>query len=514
MRHSPAERRRADRRRDASSVSPEEAPDGALRLLADQAFSRAAGAPLVPGNQVRLLRDAAENYPAWLDGIRAAQRVIHFESYIIHDDEVGYTFAEALAAKAREGLRVRVLYDWIGALGATSWRFWRPLAAAGVEVRCFNPPRWDSPLGWLRRDHRKSIVVDGRLAFVGGLCVGRQWAGDVARGIEPWRDTGVEVRGPAVADIDRAFAQVWATAGLPVPESELAQAGGVPRTGDVAVRVIASAPNTAGLFRLDQLIAAGARETLWLSDAYFVGLTPYVQALCSAARDGVDVRLLVPGVGDVPVLRPISRAGYRPLLEAGVRVYEWRGTMMHAKTAVADSRWARVGSSNLNIASWIGNYELDIAVEHGGFASEMEAMYLADLEHAAEIVLSARNRVRSRSELGARPRRPRRRRPLRQVTRALAGPLAATGSAGRAAAGALRIGNTVGAALADRRILGPAEARVMGAAGMLLLVVSMLAVWRPGVVAFPCAAAGAWISIALLIRALRLRLRRARVTTD
>ncbi len=156
---------------------PASRPQGAklipqLRVLADQAFSRAAGAPLIPGNKVHVLRDATENYPAWLEAIRSARSRIHFESYIIHSDAVGQQFAEALAAKAREGVRVRLIYDWLGALGAASYRFWKPLRHAGVEVRCFNPPRIDSPFGWLSRDHRKMLSVDSRIAFVTGLCVG------------------------------------------------------------------------------------------------------------------------------------------------------------------------------------------------------------------------------------------------------------------------------------------------------------------------------------------------------
>jgi cardiolipin synthase len=490
-----------ERRRHA----PPSDSDAPLRLLAEQAFSRAAGAPLIPGNAVRLLRDAAENYPAWLDAIARAERVIHFESYIVHDDDVGAEFASALAARARDGVRVRVLYDWGGALGASSRRFWRSLVAQGVEVRCFNPPRWDHPFGWLRRDHRKAIVVDGAVAFVSGLCVGSAWVGDAARGVAPWRDTGIEVRGPAVADIDRAFAQVWATTGPPVPDEDLASAASLPPAGDVSLRVIASAPLTAGLFRLDQLIAAGTRDSLWLTDAYFVGLTPYVQALCAAARDGVDVRLLVPGAGDIPWLRPVSRAGYRPLLEAGVRVFEWNGTMLHAKTAVADGRWARVGSTNLNVASWIGNYELDVAVEDEWFAAEMAAMYEDDLAHATEIVLAARNRVRPMSGVrDGHPNRPPRRHPR---VHARAG--AARAGAGRAAAGALRIGHTMGAALADRRILGAAEARVMGLGSVGLLLAAAAAILWPAVVAIPAGVIFGWIGLALLARAIRLHRRTA-----
>jgi cardiolipin synthase len=344
----------------------------AVRELANQAFSRAAGAPLVGGNVIRLLADARENYPAWLDAIGSARRHIHFESYIIHEDDTGWTFAEALVAKARAGVRVRLVYDWMGGFGKASRAFWNHLREGGVEVRCYNPPRLESPFGWLSRDHRKMLAVDGRIGFVAGLCVGRMWVGDPSRKLDPWRDTGVELRGPAVEAVERAFAQVWAMMGTPLPEGELVAAAELAPDGEMSARVVATVPATAGMLRLDQLVAALAQERLWLTDAYFAGTTSYVQALRAAAKDGVDVRLLVPGGTDIPLLRPLSRAGYRPLLDAGVRVFEWNGTMLHAKTAVADARWARVGSTNLNIASWFGNCELDVVVEDEGFACSME----------------------------------------------------------------------------------------------------------------------------------------------
>ena len=142
--------------------------------LNDQVFSRTVGAHLIPGNDVRLLRDARENYPSWLAAIEAAKRFVHFENYIVHDDAVGARFADAFIKKAREGVSVRVIYDWVGCMG-TPRAFWNRLRASGVEVRAFNPPRLDEPLGWVTRDHRKCLVVDGDIAFVTGLCVGQMW---------------------------------------------------------------------------------------------------------------------------------------------------------------------------------------------------------------------------------------------------------------------------------------------------------------------------------------------------
>ncbi|HSK63698.1 MAG TPA: phospholipase D-like domain-containing protein [Pyrinomonadaceae bacterium] len=464
-----------------------------VRDLANQAFSRSAGAPLIGGNCIRLLLDAKENYPAWLDAIKAAQRYVHFESYIIHEDDAGWMFAEALIEKAREGVQVRVLYDWMGGFGKTSRSFWNHLRDGGVDVRVYNPPQFDSPFGWISRDHRKTLTVDGQVGFVTGLCVGRMWVGEPEKNLEPWRDTGIEVRGPAVADIEHAFAHVWDVTGDDLPPAEVANRDDLDDAGDVALRVVATEPASAGMLRMDLMVATLARNKLWLTDAYYAGTTAYVQALRAAARDGVDVRLLVPSASDIPILKPLSRAGYRPLLESGVRVFEWNGTMLHAKTAVADCHWARVGSTNLNIASWFGNYELDVVVEDTAFATKMEETYVRDLENATEIVLDSRLKLRA-------PNKP-----------ATAQPMTTSGggSGSRAAAGAIRLGNAVGAAFTNRRVHEPVEARLMFMASLLLLGISTIAWFFPRALTYPLIVLMLWVSLALLYRAFRLRNRKA-----
>ncbi len=455
-----------------------------MRPIAERAFSRAAGAPLVAGNSIGLLLDAEANYAAWLDAIRAARTTVYFENYIIRPDEVGLRFRDALIERANRGVKVRVLLDWLGSLG-TPRRFWKPLLEAGGRVRWHNPPRLDSPLGWLSRDHRKSLVVDGSAGFVSGVCVSRSWLGNPGRGVEPWRDTGLELHGPAVVDLVSAFAQVWAENGPVISKEELAVP--VPEVaGEVSVRVIAAVPNISGIYRLDLLIAAMAQKRLWLTDAYFAGVPAYVQALRSAARDGVDVRLLVPGGSDLPWLRLLSTAGYRPLLEAGVRVFEWNGSMLHAKSAVADGRWARVGSTNLNIASWLTNYELDVAVEDTGFAQLMEQTYESDLAHSTELMIRKRRPVRLAA---ADP-------PVSRPGR---------GSLVRATAGAIRIGRTVSAAMMNQRLLGPSEARPLALSAFVPLGFALLAIFFPRVVAWPLAVLSAILAIMLTVRAWRLR---------
>jgi cardiolipin synthase len=467
-------------RRAADAATP-------ARALADQAFSRAAGAPLIGGNSIRLLRNGAENYPAWLRAIATARSHVHLEIYFICADPVGASFADALLDSAARGVQVRVVYDWLGNAGRASRTFWNRLRNAGVQVRCYNPPSWDAPFGWLSRDHRKMLAVDGEVAFITGLCIGQMWVGDGARQSEPWRDTGVEVRGPAVVDVERAFARTWMLLGPALPSDS--ETNAVAPAGDVRIRIVAGEPATAGMLRLDQLVATLARERVWLTDAYYAGTTGYVQTLRAAARHGVDVRLLLPGATDIPLLRPLSRAGYRLLLEAGIRVFEWNGAMLHAKTAVVDGRWARVGSTNLNIASWFGNCELDAVVEDESFAQDMERMYLHDLENATEIVLDTKQRVRAPAM--AQVERPR--------------PRGRPGSAGRAAAGAVRIGNALGAAFTARRVLGPVEARIMTAAGCSLLACAVLFAWFPRLLAYPLALIAAWIAATLLYRGYRLQ---------
>ncbi len=465
--------------------------------LLEQAFTRAAGAPLVEGNAVRVLKDAAENYPAWLEAIRGAEHTVLLENYLFMEDEVGLEFQRALIERARDGVSVRVIYDWLGSLLRASASYWSALRAAGVDVRCFNPPRLVAPFGALHRDHRKMLAVDGRVGFITGLCIGRPWIGDPERGVAPWRDTGIEVRGPALHDIEQAFAQAWGTVGAALPAHEQIDRHSIPVSGNVALRIVASAPGLAAVLRLDQLVAAAARRTLWLTDAYFAGIPWYVQALQSAARDGVDVRLLVPGATDIAVLRPLSAAGYRPLLEAGVRVFEWKGSMLHAKTAVADGRWARIGSSNLNISSWMGNFELDAVVEDAAVAAAMQEMYLADLARSTEIVLARRRGLASM---------PYRRRQRVRDDRTGEPVLAEQrGSASRAAAGALRIGRTVSAALSEQRVLAPTEARLVGGVALLLVVTAAAVVVWPLIAAVPAALLLVWAAAALCAKALALR---------
>jgi cardiolipin synthase len=226
------------------------------------------------------------------------------------------------------------------------------------------------------------VVADGTRAVMGGLCIGCEWTGD-GHMTRPWRDTAVRLDGPAAAVLDQAFARTWAVAGPRLADEE--QVGRVTPEGAGEVRVIVGEPGRERAFRVIELLAAGSMERLWITDAYMVAPPRLFQALRDAARDGVDVRMLVPGSSDLPLVRNLSRIGYRELLRSGVRIYEWDGPMLHAKTIVADGRWVRIGSSNLNPSSLIGNYELDVLVEDRSLAEAMERQFRLDIGRSREV---------------------------------------------------------------------------------------------------------------------------------
>jgi cardiolipin synthase A/B len=214
--------------------------------------------------------------------------------------------------------------------------FWRELRRAGVEVRVVNLPALSSPLRVFERDHRKLLAVDGRYASTGGVRVADLWLERSSEMGLPYRDTSVGVWGPAVADLERTFAGVWELSGVPLPREELSVAEDIPKAGEQDVRVIVQEPGKMRVLGTLDLLTSAVEERMWIADAYFLSAPTLTQALMSALRDVVDVRILVPtpATNDQPPVGTLSRAGYRQLLEAGVRIFEYGGPMMHAKTIV------------------------------------------------------------------------------------------------------------------------------------------------------------------------------------
>ena len=370
----------------------------------DRAIRRAGDSLKIPGNTVTLLRDGPAVFASWLDDIAHAKRFILFENYIFRSDRIGNQIAEALMERARAGIEVFVLFDWLGSL-STSRTLWVKLQRAGVRVRAFRSLRLSEPLRLLQRNHRKVMRIDGQIGHVGGLCVGDPWAGDPVRGLSPWRDTAIRFEGPAAAELCLAFAETWQETGPGLPErvrmpSDVLSTGPIPPSSSeqqedtpcahAPLRVVSGLPGRSRIYRLTQVLFANAASRIWITDAYFLTPPTMYEALTAAARDGVDVRVLVPGRSDIAWIAWMSRAGYMGLLEAGVRIFEWQGPMLHAKTTVVDGMWCRVGSSNLNLASLLTNWELDVVVEDAGFGRAAEQMFLRDLSTSREIHLSTR----------------------------------------------------------------------------------------------------------------------------
>lgn len=453
----------------------------------NRALTRVSDAPLRTGNALMLLHNGSETYEDWLAAIGRAQHWVHLENYIFKADTIGRRFADALAERAAAGVRVRVLYDWFGSLDVPR-SFWRALRQAGVDVRAFNPLTIGAPFDVIHRDHRKLLTVDGRYASVGGVCIADPWLDRSPVTGLPYRDTAVRVLGPAVADLDRAFADVWHVAGPPLPPDERPALASIGPAGQVSARVIVQEPERMRMLRVFQVILAAVERRVWIADAYFLAAPILREALMAAARDGIDVRILLPATNDLPMVGAMSRYGYQPLIEAGVQIWEYAGLMMHAKTTVADGWWARVGSTNLNVTGLQTNWEIDLVAEDVAFGAAMERMYEDDLAHAREIRMSGVRKLRPR------PARPESRAERMARRHRLGGSAQASVAMAR-----------VGAALqtAGSETLKNEDRTIGTLIGAALLTLSLLFARFPRLFAWPLALIGGLLGGITLTRAIR-----------
>ena len=426
---------------------PVDDPTRKRLLIAEQAFSRAAGAPLIQGNAVELLTDTPATFDAWLVALRAARHTILFENYIYSDDELGREFRDTLAERAAAGVKVHVLRDWLGCFGESLRRVLAPAIQAGGEVRAYNPPHIASPFGWLSRDHRKLALVDNSVGFIGGHVRQRHVArrpGQAHSALarygrrdprpRPARPRG-RVRG-SVGNARRA-ARGRSDSGCMRPHRACRPSRPARRRHGSEHRGPVSPRST------DR---GDGAANLWLTDAYFVGIAPYVQALVAAARDGVDVRLLVPGTSDIPAVGSLSRAGYRPLLEAGVQACS-NGTARCCTPRRRSPMGAGPGRLEQSQHCQLDRQLRDRCGDRGRVvrAARWKSSTRCDLGNATEIVLTMSRHSRYRTRASDESRRGRVR----------------GGSSSRAAAGAMRFANSVGAAITDRRVLGDAESGLL-----------------------------------------------------
>lgn len=358
--------------------------------------AQASGSPLVTGNQVLLLQDGPSTYRAMFAAIASARDHVHMQTYIIEDDEVGQRFAAALIDKRRQGVSVALIHDSVGTL-AVPKVFFERLAAEGVAVLEFNPV---NPLaarkGWEvnSRDHRKLLVVDGRVAFVGGVNISSVYSGGSFStaskrrpdGSPPWRDTHLRVEGPVVAEFQRLFLDTWEKQ-KGEPLSARTSFPAMAAVGREVVRAIASSPANGGSTIYTTLLSAisAAQTSVLLTNAYFIPAPQLRVALVAAAARGVDVRLVLPGSTDSWLVFHAGRAHYAQLLAGGVKIYERRGAMLHAKTVVIDGVWSTVGSSNLDSRSFLHNDEITAVVLGQQFGAQMEAMFETDVAASDEV---------------------------------------------------------------------------------------------------------------------------------
>lgn len=336
------------------------------------------GIPPTTGNAVRLLRDGDATFRAIFHEIDSATESVWFQFFIIHDDDLGKEVAARLKAAAARGVQCRVLYDQVGSKGLpASWG--ENLRRHGVEVQAFVTNRQHGRRFQVNfRNHRKLVIVDGRVAFVGGVNVGDEYMGKSKR-FGPWRDTHMRIEGPAVAGFQIPFLEDWNYVTRQVPAFHLcsgAAAGSavvVPVAGDPSVEWSAC-----GAVFLS--VIQDAQHRLWLASPYFVPSSPLLHAICHTALRGVDVRIILPQMAD-HLLPWLSAFTYYPKLRAaGVKVWRYQPGFMHQKVLLADDDFAIVGSINLDYRSFMLNFELSAAVQSAGFAKDVEAMFLADFE--------------------------------------------------------------------------------------------------------------------------------------
>jgi cardiolipin synthase len=369
-----------------------EQQSGSTDLLSRQTIvlEEMSGSPLIAGNKATLLINGEATYNAMEKAIQGAKNHVNFETFIFEDDDVGRRFADLFVQKQAQGVQVNVIYDSVGSMN-TPETFFKRLRDSGVKVVAFNPvdPLTAKKVAFLtHRDHRK--ILDGKIAFTGGVNVSAVYSSNPSEfevHHEPWRDTDVEIEGPAVAEFQKLFLDTWSRQKGP----DLGQQDYFPKltpAGDDLVQVVGSTPGEANRVTYVMYVSAitFAEKSIHLTTAYFVPDSQTMEALADAARRNVDVKLVLPSVSDSSLVLYAGRSHYGDLLEAGVKLYERRGAMLHAKTAVIDGVWSTVGSTNMDLWSFARDDEVNAVILGQDFAAAMEKMFAADLAASDEIL--------------------------------------------------------------------------------------------------------------------------------
>jgi len=363
-----------------------------LYATADPQFTRAMGVllgpPLLDGNRFEVLVNGDEIFPAMLAAIRGAQKTISFESYIYWSGDVGRAFAEALAERARAGVRVHLLLDWLGSNKLDAQQL-AMMEQAGVDVRRFHPPHWYHLARFNNRTHRKLLIVDGRVGFTGGVGIADEWSGS-AQDPAHWRDTHFRAEGPVVAQMQAVFMDNW----VKVTGNALHGIDYFPalaRAGGSRGQMFSSSPEggSESMHLMYLLAITAAARSIDLSSAYFVPDALTMRTLVDAARRGVKIRIITPGEHmDAETVRRASRASWGDLLRAGVAIHEFQPTMFHCKVLVVDGLWVSVGSTNFDTRSFDLNDEANLNVLDADFARRQLEIFEADLARSRAVTLA------------------------------------------------------------------------------------------------------------------------------
>jgi cardiolipin synthase len=378
----------------------------AENLVLRQATSPAVlASDLIQGNKLRLLYDGPQTMTAMRQAISQAKTSVHLETYIFDQDPLGIAFADLLIAKSKENVKVRVIYDSIGTIN-TAQTFFERMREAGIELLAYHPinpirslladEAWDPN----HRDHRKILVVDGVIAFTGGVNISDTYSNSSlfrskrrrssSKQALGWRDTHLQVEGPAVNAIQSTFLDTWRESDFPISIQQ--QSDLLPKIalqGPQSVHILASDPHTNQDIYLAYLNAIGnARHRIHITCAYFVPDQAILQQLIRAASRGVEVKLILPGVNENDLVSHASQSYFTEMLERGIHLYQMRETILHAKTAVIDGAWSTVGSANIDTRSFRYNKEINVIVIDADFGKEMEQAFEEDLSQSNQIILA------------------------------------------------------------------------------------------------------------------------------
>ena len=350
--------------------------------------------PLTKGNKVTLLIDGPATYAAMFEAIRNARDHVNLETFILEDDEIGRKFTDLLLQKQAEGVQVNIIYDSVGSL-KTPESFFKRLRDKGIQVVEFNPVNpMKARFEWflIHPDHRKILIIDGKVAIIGGINISKVYSGRLSgrkkvKGAPlPWRDTDIQIEGPAVTEAQKLFLDTWRKQKGP----KLAGHSYLPEQkeyGKALVRMVGSTPGESNRITFIVYVAAitFAENSIHLTNAYFIPDDQILDAFTDAARRGVDVKIILPSSSDSSLGLNAARYNYSGLLKAGVKIYERRNALLHAKTAVIDGVWSTVGSTNLDYWSLLSDDEVNAVVLSREFAVEMERMFARDLAQSDQI---------------------------------------------------------------------------------------------------------------------------------